>query len=65
MLMADQLFCIRQILEKEWHYNSTEHQLFIGFKNVNDLVRKEVLYHIFIEFGILRKWVGLIKMGLN
>jgi hypothetical protein len=25
----------------------------------------EVLYNILIEFGILRKQVGLIKMGLN
>jgi hypothetical protein len=28
----DQIFCIRQILEKKWEYNETVHQLFIDFK---------------------------------
>jgi hypothetical protein len=30
-----------------------------------DSVRREILYNILIEFGILRKLVGLIKMCLN
>jgi hypothetical protein len=30
-----------------------------------DSVRREVLYNILIEFRILRKLVGLIKMFLN
>jgi hypothetical protein len=29
---TDQLFCIRQILEKKWEYNETVHQLFIESK---------------------------------
>jgi hypothetical protein len=29
---TDQIFCIRQILEKKWEYNETVHQLFIDFK---------------------------------
>jgi hypothetical protein len=29
---TDQLFCIRQILEKKWEYNETVHQLFVDFK---------------------------------
>jgi hypothetical protein len=28
---TDQIFCIRQILEKKWKYNGTVHQLFIDF----------------------------------
>jgi hypothetical protein len=28
---TDQIFCIRQILEKKWEYNGTVHQLFIDF----------------------------------
>jgi hypothetical protein len=35
------------------------------FKKAYDSVRREVLYSIFIEFGISRKLVGLIKMCLN
>jgi hypothetical protein len=62
---TDQIFCIRQILEKKWQYNGTVHQLFIYFKTAYDSVRREVLYNTLIEFGIPRKLVGLIKMCLN
>jgi hypothetical protein len=62
---TDQIFCIRKILEKKWEYNGTVHQISIDFKKVYDLVRREVLYKILIEFGIPRKVVLLIKMCLN
>jgi len=51
------------ILEKKWEYNEEVHQLFIDFKKAYDLVRREVLYKILIEFGIPRKLVRLIKMS--
>jgi hypothetical protein len=55
--MNDQIFYIRQILEKKWEYNGTVQQLglFIDFKKAYDSVRREVLYNILIEFGIHRK----------
>jgi hypothetical protein len=40
---TDQIFYIRQILEKKWKYNGREHQVFIDFKKVYDSVRREVL----------------------
>jgi len=40
-------------------------QLFIDFKKAYDSVRREVLYNIFIEFGIPMKPARLIKMFLN
>jgi hypothetical protein len=40
---TDQIFCIRQILEKKWEYKETVHQLFIDLKKVYDPVRREVL----------------------
>jgi hypothetical protein len=61
----DQIFYIRQILEKKWEYNGTEHQLFIDFKKACDSVKREVLYSILLEFGIPKKLVRLIKMCLN
>jgi hypothetical protein len=57
---TDQIFGIRQIMEKKWEYNQTVHQLFVDFKNAYDSVRSEVLYNILIEFG-----VPMIKMCLN
>jgi hypothetical protein len=38
---TDQIFCIRQILEKKWEYNETVHQLFVDFKKAYDSVRRE------------------------
>ena len=49
----DNIFCIRQILEKKCDYN-VDHQLFIDFKKAYDSVRREILYKILIEFGIPR-----------
>jgi hypothetical protein len=57
---TDQIFCIRQILEKKWEYNETVHQLLIDLKKAYDSVRREVLYNILIEFGIPMKLVRLI-----
>jgi len=37
---TDHIFCIRQILEKEWEYNEAVHQLFIDFKKAYDSVRR-------------------------
>ncbi|KAJ4450860.1 hypothetical protein ANN_02292 [Periplaneta americana] len=61
----DQIFCIRQIMEKKWVYKGTVHQLFIDFKKAYDSVKREVLYDILIEFGIPKKLVRLIKMCLS
>ncbi|KAJ4430139.1 hypothetical protein ANN_22349 [Periplaneta americana] len=61
----DQIFCIRQVMEKKWEYKGTVHQLFIDFKKAYDSVKREVLYDILIEFGIPKKLVRLIKMCLS
>jgi hypothetical protein len=41
------------------------HQLFIDFKKAYDLVKREVLYNVLLEFGIPKNLVRLIKMYLN
>ena len=60
---TDHIFCIRQILEKEWEYNEAVHHLFIDFKKAYDSVRRKVLYNILIEFGVPKKLVRLVKMS--
>jgi hypothetical protein len=52
-------------LRKKWKYNESVHQLFIGFKEAYDSVKKEVLYDTLIEFGIPMKLVRLITMCLT
>ncbi|KAJ4449581.1 hypothetical protein ANN_00984 [Periplaneta americana] len=61
----DQIYCIRQIMEKQWEYKGTVHQLFTDFKKAYDSVKREVLHDILIEFCIAKKLVRLIKMCLN
>jgi hypothetical protein len=63
--ITNQIFCIRQILEKKWKYNETVHQLFTGFKKAYDSERRELLYNILRELGISMKLVTFIKMCLN
>jgi hypothetical protein len=63
--LLTRIFCIRQILEKKREHNETVPQLFMDFKKAYDSVRREVLYNIFIEFGVPTKLVRLIKMCLN
>ncbi|KAJ4444402.1 hypothetical protein ANN_06194 [Periplaneta americana] len=53
------------IMEKKWEYKGTVHQLLTDFKNAYDSVKREVLYDILTEFGILKKLVPLIKMCLS
>jgi hypothetical protein len=40
---------------EKWEYNETVHQLFIDFKKAYGSVRREVLYHILIEFRVPMK----------
>jgi len=53
-----------EYLRKEGKKNEAVHQLCIYFKNYNS-VRREVLFNIFIEFGIYLKLVRLINLCLN
>ena len=65
MSTADYIFCIHQILERNWEYNEDAHQLFIDFNKAYDAIWREVLYNILSEFGIPMKLVRLIKICLN
>ena len=53
------------MLEEKWQYNKAVHQLFIDFKKAYDSVRRDVLYNILTEFGILKKLIKLIKICLT
>jgi hypothetical protein len=44
---------------------SQYYQLFVDSKKACDSFRREELYNIFMEFGVLVKVVSLIKMCLN
>jgi hypothetical protein len=52
-------------MEKKWEYNETVHQLSMHFRKAYDLVRREVFYNIFREFGVHMSVVRMIQMCLN
>jgi hypothetical protein len=41
---------LRQLMEKEWEYNETGHQIFMDFKKAYDSVRSDALDNILIEY---------------
>ena len=61
----DQIFNIRQILEKKWEYNGIIHQLFINFKTAYDSTKKQKLYTILTGCGIPKKLVRFIRICLS
>jgi len=62
---TDQLFTIRQIMEKAWEYNITIHQLFVDFKQAYDSLYRNELFGIMMEFGIPEKLIRLAKATLT
>jgi hypothetical protein len=58
---TDELFYIPQFTRywrKKWECNETVHQLLIDFMTAHDLVGREVLYNILIDFGISTNHFG-------
>lgn len=62
---TDQLFSIRQILEKCKEYNVEIHQLFVDFKAAYDSVIRRKLWRVMEEFGVPDKLISLTKLTLN
>jgi len=60
----DQLFYIRQMVEKKWEYKEAVHRILINIKKAYDSVRSEVLYNILMKIGIPKNLLSLIKMYL-
>jgi Reverse transcriptase (RNA-dependent DNA polymerase) len=61
----DQIFTIRQIMEKAWEYNVTIHQLFVDFKQAYDSIDRSALFMIMEEFGFPKKLINLTKATLT
>lgn len=58
----DQIFTIRQILEKNWEYARRTFCLFIDFKTAYDSVVREEVWKYMKELNIPSKLVNLVKM---
>jgi hypothetical protein len=62
---TDQLFALRQILEKSNDFNLTTHHLFIDFKPANDTITRNEIYNgiIMAELDFPSKLMRLIRQS--
>ena len=61
----DQIFILRQSLEKFYEYDKQLHQLFVDFKQAYDSLDRGKIYKIMREFGIPSKLIRLTEMTLK
>lgn len=61
----DQIFVLRQILQKLLEFNTNSYHMFVDFKAAYDSVIRANLYATLYEFGIPDKLVRLIKMTMQ
>ena len=57
----DQIFVIRQEIEKYLEYGQELYQFFIDFKQAFDLIWREGLWHILLFYGVPSSIVSLIR----
>jgi Reverse transcriptase (RNA-dependent DNA polymerase) len=62
---TDQIFCIRQIIQKSSAMNTETDHLFIDFKAAYDTIDREQLWTIMAEFGFPHKLIRLLKATLT
>jgi sorting nexin-29 len=59
----DQIFVIRQTLEKCYEYKTDLHMLFVDFRQ--DSINRKQIYAVLESFGVPNKLIKLVKMTLN
>jgi len=59
---TDHIFCIRHILEKNGNKSKQRNFPFIRLQESYDLVRKDVLHNILIQYGFPINLVSLIRI---
>ena len=62
---TDQMFTLRQILDKFREYNLQTHHLFVDFKAAYDSVKRNELWQIMLEYGFPTKLIKLSRMTLE
>ena len=61
----DQIFILRQILEKTREYRIETHHLFVDFRSAYDSIKRNELYLAMKEFKIPDKLIRLVKITLE
>ncbi|VVC44605.1 Reverse transcriptase domain [Cinara cedri] len=62
---TDQIFVIRQTLQKMWEFNKDVYILFVDFKKAYDSIHRASLINILREFKFPKTLVNLVEASLN
>ena len=60
----DQIFTMRQIIEKSYEFNMGIHNLFVDFKSAYDTINRDTVYKAMLELGIPHHLIRLVKLTL-
>jgi sorting nexin-29 len=61
----DQLFTVKQTLEKCWEYKLSVYQIYVHFKQAYDSIQRKKMYTIMYEFGLPPKLVRLLRATMT
>jgi len=62
---TNQIFTLRQILEKTKEFGIETHHSFIDFKSTYDTLKRDQLYNVMGEFNIPNKLIRLTRMTME
>ena len=62
---SDQIFSIRQVIEKRWEFAKDSHIIFVDFKQAYDCLHRESLWKILAGFMVPTKLINIIKALYN
>lgn len=62
---TDQIFVVRQTLEKCYEYKTDLHMLFVDFQGAFDSINRKQIYAALESSGVPNKLIKLVKMTLN
>ena len=62
---SDQIFIVRQMMEKHYEHNQDLHMLFVDFKQALDSIDRYKLYQVMEDMKIPYKLTTLVKMMMK
>jgi hypothetical protein len=64
-LTTNQIFTVKNLLEKAWEHSAEIHQIFVDFQKAYDSIRRDKLYVIMAHFGTPNKLIRLTKATME
>lgn len=58
---VDQIFSLRQLLERRYEFGKETHLMFVDFKKAFDCLHRQAIFNAMVEMGIPKKLVQIVK----